>query len=139
MLNFIEKLRTDGFRITKIRRLILDLLSQNQKPIPSSKIQSYLSKNKASAHRTTIYRELLFLKEQKIIRELRLGENKRHYELMPENDHHHIICVNCEKIEDIELSKHLRVEERMITKNKKFKILMHSLEFYGLCGDCNIN
>src|SRR3989344_9429796 len=119
----IGKLRADGFRLTKIRKSILNFLTQNRKPVSSSRLRAYLIKNKISAHRTTVYRELLFLKKQNIVRELRLGENSKQYEIMPEDDHHHIICINCDKIEDTELNKHLATEEKMITVNTKFKIL----------------
>ena len=87
-------------------------------------------------NKTTIYRELAFLKKQNIILELQFDDNTKRYEIMPANHHHHIVCVRCEKVEDVVLEKDLDAEEKVITQNKKFQILHHSLEFYGICKMC---
>ncbi len=134
--HYVNKLRANNHRITRVRETILDLLLRAQKPLSPSDIMLLLVKIKVPADKTTIYRELAFFKGQGMIRELQLGGNKKYYEIMPENHHHHIICIKCDQIEDIVLEKDLDEEERNIAKNKKFKIINHSLEFYGTCRGC---
>jgi Fe2+ or Zn2+ uptake regulation protein len=134
--HILANLKKRGHRITSIRKAILDLLVKSSEPLSSPSIQKLLTKRKTSANKTTVYREIAFLKGQNLVRELQFRDNAKRYEIMPENHHHHIVCVNCEKVEDVELKKDLDVEEKNITKNKKFKIINHSLEFYGVCIGC---
>lgn len=134
--NILEIIKKRGFKLSKARKAILELLEKNPKPLSSPDMQILFLRKKINVNKTTVYRELAFLKKQNIIRELQFGDNVKKYELMPDNHHHHIVCVNCEKIEDIELEKDLDIAEKTITQNKKFKILKHSLEFYGICEKC---
>lgn len=83
-----------------------------------------------------MYRELDFLVAQKIIRELRFRDGTRRYEITPSDHHHHIVCVDCNAIEHISLEKDLEKEEKIIAQKNEFKVLSHSLEFYGLCSRC---
>ena len=134
--HIIKKLREKGRRYSRTRKVILDLLIKSLEPLSSPDMQVKFFKRGIDVNKTTIYRELSFLKEQNIIRELQFGDNMKRYEIMPDDHHHHIVCVNCEKIEDVELKKDLDKEEKAITQNKKFKIINHSLAFFGICGKC---
>jgi len=132
----IKKLKEKGRRFSNTRKTILDLLIKIPKPLSSPDLQILFLKRGMGVNKTTIYRELSFLKEQNIVRELQFGDNTKRYEIMPDNHHHHIVCVNCEKIEDVELKRDLDREEKVIAQNKNFKVLHHSLEFFGICGKC---
>jgi len=132
-------LKNRGHRITNIRKAILGLLVKSPEPLSSPDLQKLLSKKKTSANKTTVYREIAFLKEQNLVRELRFGENTKRYEIIQDGHHHHIVCVNCEKVEDVELEKDLDAKEKMITRDKGFKIINHSLEFYGICRGCQVS
>ncbi|MBT9168654.1 MAG: Peroxide operon regulator [Syntrophomonadaceae bacterium] len=132
----LASLKEKGHRFARIRKAILDLLLKSPDPLSSPDIQQVLSKKKIAANKTTVYRQLAFLKEQNLIRELQFRDNTKRYEIMPDNHHHHIVCTNCDKIEDVELARDLDAEEKVIAENKKFKVINHSLEFYGICGKC---
>jgi Fur family ferric uptake transcriptional regulator len=75
-----------------------------------------------------------FLFKNRIINRVEFGEGKYRYELK-KNHHHHLICTNCGKIEEVE-GDFLKKMEDDIFKSKKFKVESHSLEFFGLCEDC---
>jgi Fur family ferric uptake transcriptional regulator len=135
----LTKLKTDGYRITTIRESILDLFINKNKPLSSLDIQKALPKKNIHANKTTIYRQLDFLKEQELISEMQFDDKVKRYEIISNVHHHHLICVNCRKIQSVELEKDLDKQEKIIEKNKKFKIINHSLEFYGLCQKCRTN
>lgn len=135
-IRILATLKEKGYRFSRIRKAILDLLIKNPNPLSLSDIKMLLAKKKIMTNKTTVYRQLVFLKEQRLVRELQFRENTKRYEIMSENHHHHIICVNCEKIKDVELDGDLDAEEKSISKNKNFKVLSHSLEFYGICEKC---
>lgn len=134
--HILVQLKTDGHRFTQIRKAVLGLLVKSSEPLSSPNLQSLLLKKKISVNKTTVYRELAFLKTQNVVRELQFRDSAKRYEITPENHHHHIICINCEKIEDVELKKDLDKAEKVISRNMNFKIINHSLEFFGLCAKC---
>ena len=131
----ISKLKREGFRSTKIREAILFLFCLSKKPLSCQDIQKHLDKKSINANKTTVYRELGFLKTKNIIEEFQLDDGVKRYEISS-NHHHHAICVKCRKIDCIELKQELKSQEAQIQKNNKFKIISHSLEFYGLCRKC---
>jgi len=49
--------------------------------------------------------------------------------------HHYLLCSNCRKVEEIE-GENLENLSQKITKDYGFKIESHSLEFIGLCANC---
>src|SRR3989344_4892621 len=127
--NLLENIRINGYRLTKVRKVILDVLAAQHAPVSVGDIQKLLTQKKLFPNKTTVYRELAFLKEQNAIRELQLGDSKAWYEIKPDNHHHHVVCVNCDRIEDVELKKEfLNSTEKKIEKDKKFKITRHTLE-----------
>lgn len=133
----IKTLRDAKIRITKLREAMINILSTNKKPISVSELISILHDHNIESHKTSIYREIIFLKKQNIIQEIQLGENRKRYELNSKKHHHHIICTGCKKIEDVVLEKDLYKQEQKIMIQKKFKITSHSLEFFGICAGCN--
>jgi len=134
----LQSLQRKGHKLTKVRKAIIQMLLAGRSPCAAPEMLARLADLGLAVNKTTVYRELLFLKERKVITELEFGEGKKRYELMPKDHHHHLVCVSCKKIEDIPLHKDLDREEQAIAKQKRFKILNHSLEFFGLCAKCQI-
>ena len=153
-MNTVEKtisyLKAKGYKTTQVRSLVIDTLASSKAPLSVSEILSRfetanLRPNDQSSfpfgirripNKTTIYRELDFLLEQGIITEVDFGESKKRYEFNTQQHHHHVICVRCKKIEEVDLSQDLSQYEDKISKEKNFKIIHHSLEFFGLCPKC---
>jgi Fur family ferric uptake transcriptional regulator len=132
----LRKLRTEGFRLTRARQSIIDLLSSSNVPLSLTDIKKSLEKKHIKADRTTIYREVLFLKGKKMICEIPVGGGRKGYRVCQDAHHHHLICVRCNKVEEMVFKKTLAPQETEISQRKDFKVLDHLLEFYGLCGDC---
>lgn len=132
----IQKLRNNGHRLTQARLAILDLLYAYAKPATASDILKDLEKNKGlKVNKTTVYREIAFLLDHKVIEEVELQEGMKRYELAGDH-HHHLRCMNCDDILDIDLGNDIHEYEKRIEEEKKFTVLAHSLEFFGLCEKC---
>lgn len=129
----IEKLKKKGFRLTKTRRAIVEILTGSQRPISAQEIWQQLKTNGVAVDRTTVYRELWFLKSESIVQEVSFGESKSRFELAGQDCHHHLICQDCGEIEDIVLD-----EKKILSqvKDSSFKVVRHSIEFFGLCTNC---
>lgn len=105
-------------------------------PLSAAEILAGLARRRMIVNKTTVYRELDLLSGAGVLRELQFGDRKKRYEVAPEGHHHHLVCMECHRVEDIELPRDLDLQERQIERQKKFKILNHTLEFFGTCRDC---
>lgn len=132
---FLEELRKQGYRITNVRKALLLLLAKSKTPLSADEIREELKSKKLQVNKTTVYRELDFLKEQGITQEVEFGDKKKRYEILSSH-HHHVVCVECKKVEDVNLQSDLDAAEKKIAWQKNFKVLNHSLEFFGLCSEC---
>jgi Fur family ferric uptake transcriptional regulator len=132
----LRDLKTEGHRLTKVRRALIDILSKTDIPLSKTDLKRSLSKERIQCDRTTIYREILFLEKKKIIRAIPLSDGKNRYKICPDHHHHHIICLRCGKTKDVVLRGGLVRHESMISRLHQFKIAYHTLEFFGLCSDC---
>ena len=132
----LQAVKDGGHRLTKARRLILTILWSSRRPLSASEILSRLDRRKITVDKTTVYREIAFLKGLGMVREIQFGEGQQRYELTPEDHHHHIFCVRCRRIDDIVLEKDLDRAEEKIARLKSFRVISHSLEFFGLCSRC---
>lgn len=132
----LEGLKTKGYRSSKIRTALVEILFEARAPLAVPELLELLSSRDFDANKTTIYRELTALKRENIVREVQFGENKKRYEIMPEDHHHHLICIECDRVEDVELVNDLNAIEKKISSEHRFTILNHALEFYGLCKNC---
>jgi Fe2+ or Zn2+ uptake regulation protein len=132
-----KNIRAIGGRVTKIRREILHVLSGADCLMTQADILAHLKKQKMHPNRSTIFRELLFLTQNNIVVKNTISSID-YYEI-PQDHHHHLICLNCNSIKKIAIGSHLIKQEQQIVKQNKFKIIYHSLEFYGYCTNCMEN
>ncbi len=149
-------------RSTPVHKALLKILSKNKSPLSAFDILAKLHAQKLPANKTTVYRQLALLEKQGLAHTVRLSDRSIRYELTDKNNHHHhLVCVKCNDVKDINFKDHLVKQEKTIQKNKrslnlrqaskeeiaisslfsfskykKFKILRHSLEFFGLCFNC---
>ncbi len=124
-------------RSTPVHQALLKILAKNQAPLSAFEILAKLHAKKLLVNKTTVYRQLTLLEEQNLIHTVRLSDRSVRYELVNEkNHHHHLVCVKCNDVKEVSLKNHLDKQEKVIEKNKGFKITRHSLEFFGLCFNC---
>ena len=133
--SILEKIKGDGHRLTRIRRAMVKIFSEESCLLTLPEFLARLKALNLKGDRTTVYRGLCFLLEKDIIRKIQLADNKVYYELTSEH-HHHLVCTKCNRVQKIVLDKHLEEQEREIYQKKKFKVSSHSLEFYGVCSHC---
>lgn len=129
----IEELKQANLQITQPRIAALQLFEGHNTPLDSDHIINHLEKE-FGIDRATVFRILNVFVEKGLIRRLEFGEGKARYELAKE-DHHHLICDNCGKVIDFPDTMIPPIEEQL-SKKYKFHIQRHSLEFFGLCEDC---
>lgn len=137
MQKTIASLRQKGFRITNIRRKLIEIFLAEKKPLSVQELIEKLGEKDITANKTTIYREVYFLQEQNILVEIDFGDRKKRYESADSEHHHHVVCLKCSKVQDIQLESDLSEEQKKIEQETNFTITNHALEFFGLCKTCN--
>lgn len=132
-------LKERGHRRTPIRRALLDLFVDHEKPLAVTDLLTAFFAQGIRANKTTLYRELTFLEQQGILTTIRLNERQVRYELADdhsERHHHHIVCTSCDRVEDVQLPEDLIRQERYLESLTGFLIRHHALEFFGICRGC---
>ena len=121
-----------GFRLTKPRQQIFDILKNSEIPLTVGDI----AKNCKNINRTSIYRTLIIFDRLKIINTIYVGW-KNYYELAEPfiPHHHHLYCINCQNAEPIQ-PKELEKLVDYIGKKYNFIVTKHHFELEGICEKC---
>jgi Fur family ferric uptake transcriptional regulator len=132
-------LRENGQKATLARVFILDIFSKKKEPLNAVMVYKELLKRAKTKdiNEVTVYRTLASLEEANILRRVDLRKESVYFELENEH-HHHIVCTNCDTVEEFENDKIEEVLKKIATQSPRFKsIKEHSLELFGLCVNCS--
>ena len=139
MSQVIAKLKAQKIRITVSRKSLIDIFLSMHAPLSAEELDFQLKSRGHQVNKTTIYRELDFLKQHHLIHEIDLGDGKKRFENALGDHHHHLICNTCRKIEELDchpLEKALSKFEKTLGLTHGYTKVRHSLEFFGICQDC---
>ena len=127
-----------GIRLTRQRRVILQVMEGAQRHLDVAQILRRAKKIDAGVHRVTIYRTLDLLKRHGLIDELdllRIRGEGHYYESHGPRDHIHIACLRCGKVREFE--SHLFEQlKRQIEQDLHIKITVTRTEVGGYCEQC---
>lgn len=130
-----DELNALNLRATTARIALMTLLESAKKPVDVQTMIEFLKKEDIQTDPATVFRIVNMFTEKGLLKPIQLNEGKFRYELTSKEDHHHLVCENCGEIEDIS-DCNISALEKDIEKKKKFKVTSHSLEFFGICADC---
>jgi len=119
------------------REITLNIFKSYHLPLAEFELRQRLAKKGLKLNKTSVYRLLEKLADENLIKSVDFGDRKKRYELNLHNHHHHLICTNCNIVEDIFVHNDVKHVEEKIRKEKKFIIKTHQLEFFGLCKECS--
>ncbi|HUO55917.1 MAG TPA: transcriptional repressor [Candidatus Paceibacterota bacterium] len=132
----MDVIRKAGFRATKPRLLILSFLRKSPYPVSIEEVIKGVGRK--NVDQVTVYRTLEAFHKAGIVAQIDFHHGHAHYELKDKRrDHHHIICTNCEKIEDFTGCGADELADRALHQAKGFATVTdHSVELFGLCKTC---
>lgn len=139
-VDILDNLKEQGARMTSVRSAMVDIFTNTHEPLSAGEILEKLKKYKLKANKTTVYREITFLLEGKVITPVTFQASEKLYELLKDH-HHHLVCQNCHSIEEVdfdEIEELLTKVEKKMKKKNKFSKILHSLEFFGVCQKCTL-
>jgi Fur family ferric uptake transcriptional regulator len=129
-------------KLTKGQKAVLDLLEQARQPLSAQEIFLQLRGTEQEVGLATVYRSLEVLQELDRIQTIDVRGNQHghgtqtHY-LIGRESHgrHHLICLSCKRVVPLD---HCPVGdlESHLSRDHRFEIQYHVLDFYGTCHDC---
>lgn len=137
-----DLLKEKDFRLTPQREAILRiLLDQRDSHVTAEDIYNLSRSKNPEIGLATVYRTLELFEGLGIVSRLDFGEGGRKYEFSSDREkhyHHHLLCLGCGEI--IEFNEDLLEDlEDRIARNTDFRIVDHSLRFFGYCSKCQEN
>ena len=136
--DILGKIKVENRRVTRARLGILKAVFEAKKPVENRLISRWLRKNRIRVDRSTVYRQLRYLTQKKFLNKFQIQSGKIFYE-PTKSHHHHLICLRCKEMINVALDNCLKTFEDNFSKVNEFKVLGHSLEFYGICKACQAN
>lgn len=130
-----ESLQAAGLRATKSRLIVLRTLAEKPRPLSIKDLEKHISPS--CINYVTLYRMMDVFTTAGIVSKIELGRGHATFELKNSEEHHHIVCTDCNKIEDFADPIHSKIAERIIKRSRTFDQLTgHSFELFGLCNSC---
>lgn len=135
----ISKLKKSGYKLTPQRQAIVDTIMDSVgKHLTVEEIFDIVKVSRPEIGLATVYRTIMLMHEENIVTRLDLKDGTARYELTrtdEEHTHHHLVCIKCSKVYEF-MGDLLDPLEEEIGKKYNFRILDHSLKFYGICNEC---
>src|SRR5579885_1941973 len=135
-----EVLRQRGVRLTRQRRILLDRIDQSGRHLDAESLYQLAKEKDPKLNRVTVYRTLKLLKEGGLVDELDLmhyGGDQHYYETRLKQEHAHIVCLRCGRIEEY-FGEPLQNMREQIQQQFGFEILIARTEVGGYCAHCRI-
>lgn len=133
--NCKTELNDADLRATPARVAVMKLLETTDAPVDVATIIDYLTQQDIKTDPATAFRIINMFTEKGLVKQISFHEGKLRYELSNKADHHHLICEQCGKIEEISDCA-IPGLEKDIQKKKGFIVKRHALEFFGICAHC---
>ena len=113
---------------------LLQLLQQTDGELSAQELHQRLRATRHSTGLATVYRVLKQLQQAGLVRCRKLPSGEAVYAPV-DRDEHHLTCVDCGRTQPLTAcpihDAHLSPEQI-----GGFQLLFHTLEFFGLCSDC---
>ena len=127
-----------GVRLTRQRKILLDLIDKTGQHLDAERLFQMAKEKDPKLNRVTVYRTLKLLKEGGLVDELDLmhqaGE-QHYYETRRKQEHAHVICLGCGKVEEF-FGEPLQRLRKQIETHFGFQIVLARTEVGGYCPHC---
>lgn len=130
-----DRLHSAGYRMTPQRQMILDAVCALGGHVTPDAVYEQVQLIAQTLNRSTVYRTLQFLSEQRILTPILLPDGRVGYELVGAVPHQHLVCRKCHKVEQIEHHTFQKVAAQL-AQEYQFQVDLDHITLTGLCADC---
>lgn len=122
-------------RLTTIRQVILEELTNATSHPTANEVYELVRERLPRIGLRTVYRNLDFLADSGVILRIELGGTPKRFDASSYH-HYHVRCSSCGKVEIINIPFQLHINDAVLATNCCYDLLMHHIEFTGVCKDC---
>jgi Fur family transcriptional regulator, ferric uptake regulator len=134
-----KQLHSSSYKLTPQREATVRVLLENEEDhLSAEDVYLLVKETSPEIGLATVYRTLELLTELKIVDKINFGDGVSRYDLRQEGAmhfHHHLVCIECGGVEEIQEDL-LEDVEAIVEAKWKFKIKDHRLTFHGICHQC---
>ena len=131
-----ERLRAQGYRITPQRELVYDAVVALQHATPEE-LLTQVQRTSSAVNLSTIYRTLEVLEAVGLVRHSHLGHGAPTYHAAEHADHLHLVCSGCGTV----IEAPARTAETLtgtLARDFGFETDVEHFAIYGRCADCAV-
>jgi Fur family transcriptional regulator, ferric uptake regulator len=130
-IDYVERIRNAGYRVTIQRLLILDAVCDGGGHSTIGAIIAQVREVDRNIDKSTVYRVLEFLREVGLVTSATTAEGTV-YEIASDHPHHHLVCERCGKTRQIEDDGWLA----QLSQKYGFTVTANHLMLTGICEAC---
>lgn len=123
-------------RATRQRTAIADLLDGLDEFRSAQDLHDALKRRGEGIGLTTVYRTLQSMAESGLVDVLRTDTGESVYRRCSADHHHHLVCRACGAAVEIQ-GRQVETWAVDIAREHGFSDVSHTIEIFGLCGDCS--
>lgn len=127
-----QQLRQHGYKLTKQRKQIIDILQANDERLMS--VDALFLALGEQIDLSTIYRNLEVLDDCHLIHKVQSGDKALYKLICQPEHHHHLICLECGATQVLDYCPAPEIEA--LAQQHDFEVRAHMLEVFGLCQAC---
>lgn len=129
------QLRARGYRLTPQRQLVLEAVGELGHGTPEE-IVGAVRRTATAVNISTVYRTLELLEELGLVRHTHLGHGAPTYSGAGDDGHVHLVCRDCDVVEEASPDLIASVVERMAAE-KGFTVDVGHVALFGRCKACS--
>ena len=134
---FIETLRSQGFRITPQREMIIEAIAHCGDHIDAEQVFVHIQERTHSVNIATVYRTLELLVQQGLASRIDLGKERVIYATYQHGPHIHLVCRQCGQVVDADQDLLLALNEPL-SAGYQFAADLQHISVLGLCNECKM-
>ena len=128
-------LRDRGVVVTRKRAKLLEVLLASDRHPSASEIHEGVRVSYPGTSLATIYNTIEILKETGQVLEIEFSASANRYDGRIPVSHPHLVCLQCEKVEDMESAGPYDPLER-VSRATGYDIVRLRTDYYGTCPEC---
>jgi Fur family transcriptional regulator, ferric uptake regulator len=131
-----RELSRSGCRVTQQRKAIVAEFARQQRYVTPQELHARFAGRRPNIGLATVYRTLEVLERTGAASRALRPSGEASYLFCAGAHHHHAVCVNCGKVDDVPCGSAERLA-RSLASRLRFRLTQHRVELVGLCERCS--